>query len=488
MTEEMPPQSDRLTLPPWTTFDTVAICVMSVAALIIHFWHLGAPDNFVYDEHIYVEEAYKYLRGEAFFEVHPPFAIILITACTWLFGCHPWSYRIPSAVIGTALIPITYLLARRIFYSRRAAILATLLMFCEGLFLTYSRLALINIVYLTLAAASYLALFQFMQSRDLNERRRSLVWLGVFLGLELGSKLAIPGITWLLTVGFVVASAIPASLFTGRENPQRPRLRNVRYIIGAVALVGGVSGFFFFLTFLPNYLIGWWTGISSVTNYYQRVYVANAAYPTLPSHQDSPWWTWPLLLHPYRMWQTMDNTGMYLALWGGGNPAIWWAALVAIVLSGIRALQREGIAWSFFVIGYLMYMAMWVPVHRALYLYCYMPALYLGILAVAGLLDACWQGTARRWEESAILLPIFAVCLLGLGYLYGAIASIVILGGYLALMRRGNWSGRFTCTIFVASSIIVFLYYLPLWLPLPLSEAAVNARFWLSRPGVADWR
>jgi len=489
MTGEIRPlHSERPTPLPWTRLETVVIGVLLVSAIVAHFWHLGVPDSFVYDEHIYVDEAYKYLRGEAFFEVHPPFAIILITACTWLFGCHPWSWRVPSAVLGSALIPITYLLARRMFHSRRAAALASLLVLCEGMFLSYSRLALINIVYITLGAASYLALFRFMESRDLRDRRRSLVLMGACLGLGLGSKLAIPAIAVLLAIGFILAGLLPSSFFARGTDPEGPGSIDLSYAVGAIVLVAGVSGFFFFLTFLPNYLIGWWTGISSVTNYYQRVYVANAVYPSPPSHQDSPWWSWPLLLRPYKYWQKMDDYGMYLALWGGGNPAIWWAALVAIVIAGIRAVQRYGIAWAFLSVGYLLYMAMWIPVHRALYLYCYMPAFYLGILALAGVLDSCWRETARIWEQLALLLPVVTVSLLGMGYLYGAIASVLCIGGFLALRLFSNWSGKYVTTVVVVTSIAVFLFYLPMWLPLPLTESGVQARIWLDQSDLVSWK
>jgi len=472
---------------PWNRYDTIAIGTTLVVAIVFHFWRLQIPDLLVYDEHIYVEEAYKYLGGEAFFEVHPPLAITLIATCAWLFGCHSWSWRIPSAIAGTALIPITYLLARRIFNSRRAAFLAVLLVLCEGMFLEYSRLALINIIYVTLGAASYLALFRFMQVEDAIDRRRSMTWLGVLLGLGLGAKLAIPAVAWLLTILFLVYTLLPISFDRGTNAAKRTPLDS-RYLVGALALVGGLSGLFFLLTFLPNYLIGWWVGISSITSYYHHVLLVNQTYPNPPSHQDSPWWSWPLLLRAYRYAQKQDDLGMYLVVWGGGNPAIWWASSVAIILGGIRALRREGMAWSFLIIGYLMYTAFWIPVHRALYIYSYMPAFYLAILALAGLLDACWTGTARIWEESALLLPVFAVALLGLGYLNGAILSAVVLAGFVALLPRGNWSGRFVFAIVVAASIVVFFYFLPVWFPFPLSENGVEARMWFNNAGIGDWK
>ena len=193
------------------------------------------------------------------------------------------------------------------------------------------------------------------------------------------------------------------------------------------------------------------------------------------------------MLRAYFYWHDWDDLGRYFTVWGGGNPAIWWAALVAIICAGVRAVRRDRLAWSFLAIGYVMYMAMWIPVQRALYIYSYMPALYLGMLALAGLLDACWRGTAQLWEQSAILAPVFAVYLLGFGYLFGAIASSVTLVAYGALLGRGRWPGRFVCAIVTATSVVVFLYFLPLWIPLATTQEAQNARVWLHQAGLADW-
>ena len=489
MTEKVPDAGCSPDLP-WTTYETVAMCAIVAIALFAHFWRIQVPAMLVYDEHIYVEEAYKYLGREAFFEVHPPLAISLIAICAWLFGCHSWSWRVSSAIAGTALIPITYLLTRRMFHSRRAATLAAILMLCEGMFLEYSRLALINILYVTLGAASYLALFRFMQVRDPADRRRCLTWMGVLLGLGLGAKLAIPVIALMLAIGFIVWTLVAEPLMNRAGLPNRATV-DFRYLIGALTLVGSLSAFFFLLTFLPNYLIGWWSGVSSIAKYYEHVIQVNRTYPNPVNHQDSPWWTWPLMWRPYRYSRQQDDLGNFIIVWGGGNPAIWWAALVAIILGGIRAWRREGIAWTFLVVGYLLYMAMWIPIHRALYVYSYMPAYYLGILALAAMLDACWCETAARWEEAALLLPVIAVSIFGLGYVYGGIASSLVLASFAILVLRGNsrtnWAGRFVCTIFLAASIVTFFYFLPLWIPSPLSESAIEARMWFNTVGIGNW-
>jgi dolichyl-phosphate-mannose-protein mannosyltransferase len=473
-------------IPRWSGFDTIAISSLVVVALVSHLWRLGVPNQLVYDERIYVDEALRYLHGGRFFEVHPPLAILLIAGCLRLFGCHSWSWRLSSALIGAALVPITYLLARRLFHTRGAAAIAALLVLCEGMFLEYSRLGLINILYLTLGAASYLMAFRFVQSGNLIARRRSLVLMGILLGLCLGSKLAIPVITWLLAVGFVVWSL--GSWYRVDGGHAQSPYTSLGDISGVVALVGGLSAVFFLVTFFVNYRLGWWSGLSALKTYYGYVAQANLLYPSNPdSHQDSPWWSWPLLLRPYLLWTGRDDYGRVETIWGGGNPVIWWGALVAIVLCAVRAVRRDGTAWIFLSLGYLMYSAMWIPIHRALYVYSYLPALYLGVLALGGMLDLCWNGKARAWEEIAILIPAFAACFLGLGYLTGAIASLVTLSIQLALVKQTAWSGRFTVAVFLSASIAVFFYFLPLWLASPLSSEAFIARMWFNHAHLGNW-
>ena len=77
---------------------------------------------------------------------------------------NPWAWRLPNAIAGTALVGITYALARRMFESRSAGVLAASFVLLDGVFLVDSRVAVPEIIYITLAALSYLLLFRFIQT------------------------------------------------------------------------------------------------------------------------------------------------------------------------------------------------------------------------------------------------------------------------------------------------------------------------------------
>ncbi len=99
---------------------------------------------------------------------------------------------------------ITYLLGRRMSGSRLTGALAGGIILFDGMYLVDSHYAVIDIVYLTCAAVSYLLFFKFLQTPDAAARRRILPWIGLTLGLTLASKLYIPAITFLLVMGFIL--------------------------------------------------------------------------------------------------------------------------------------------------------------------------------------------------------------------------------------------------------------------------------------------
>ena len=473
----------------WSSTDTIAIGICLVVASLLHGWRIGEPNALVYDEVTYVGEAFQYLRREAFFELHPPLAILLTAAAIRIFGCYAWGWRIASATLGTALVPITYLLARRMFNSRLAGAIASTLVLCDGMFLIYSRLALINIAYLTFGAAAYLMLLRFIQSDDRLSRRRTLVWIGIALGLGLASKFAVPGIAWLLTVGFLLLFVTGERLEADAGRTERDLRRSrARRAFGVVALVGGVSAICYFAVFLPHFWLGWWSGLEDLIANYRQMMSFNSAFLDRGQTQfDSPWWSWPLMLRPYKYWGEVLSHGQSREIWGGGNPAIWWGALIGISLAMIRALRHGDWSWCFLITGYLAYTAMWVPIQRVLYQYSYMPALFLAILALAGMLECCWGERTQWWEQIALLLPIAAAGLLGLGWLLGTFSIVLIGAGYLLARLRANAGGRFVCALFLATTVILFFYFLPIWTALPMSRSQLAARMWLSGGHIANW-
>src|SRR5271170_1835610 len=198
--------------PSWSGFDSAAISASIVVATALRFWHLGSPSEPVYDEIKVLTQAQSFLHGwRPPYSSHPPAGKLLVALGVSLLGNCPWGWRAANALIGAALVPITYLLARRLFRSKVAASIAAGLILCDGMFLVASRLAMINIVYITIGAAAYLVLWCFVQNPVARTQRIQLVAMSLRLGLYVSTKAAISEVAVLLALGVVVVTLIGAT-------------------------------------------------------------------------------------------------------------------------------------------------------------------------------------------------------------------------------------------------------------------------------------
>ncbi len=394
------------------------------------------------------------------------------------------------------------------FRSRMAAGLAAALIAADGFFIVDSRIGCIDIVYVTLAAIAYLLLFRFMQTPNLASRRILLVPLGIALGLCLGAKLYVPGITFLLVIGFVGFTLWrpQSSAEQQLDSPECSLVRRmrIRRTLGGLIMTGAIATIFYIGSFTPHYALGWWGGIADLFHYYKDVMWYENSVSTATHPYASPWWSWPLMLRPVAYWQNFPPKGNIVAtIWGAGNPLTWWAVIPAMSITAVRALERPTVTRSFLVIGFLAYFVIWIPIGRILFLYHYLPSVYLGYLALGLILSDLWSGSAEPWEGFALLLTIFPVILIGLGHMAteykpqflspglrpaaGIPVAALVAIGYFVVLKDDRRAMRLVASLFLITAFIIFLYYLPIWLGTPISRTGYYARMWFEGPGLRNW-
>lgn len=497
-----PPTTDFLAPLPWRVLDTLILLTLLAGAGALRFWRLHHPRELVFDEVHFVGQARHYLSNERFLDPHPPLAKLLIALGIMLFGDHSWAWRLGTATLGTALVGITYLLARRMFKSRLAATLSASFVMLDGFFIVDSRIAVIDIVYITFAALAYLFLFRLMQNIDPRDRLRTLVFMGVSLGLCLGSKLYVPGIVFLFAGGFALFAVMrPDESGAALEDEDR-RERMTRGL-GAALILGSLGGIFYLACFLPHYALGWWGGISDLFHYYKDVMWYENSVATATHPYASPWWSWPLMLRPVAYWQNFPAHGDVSTIWGAGNPVLWWGVIPAITIALIRTIEQPDLTRTFLVVGYFAFIAIWIPIGRILFLYHYLPSAYFGYLALGGAMMDCWRGEAESWETSAFMFALFAPIVIGLGHIalvmqpvflparFRPIAGLPIWAalatGWALTLRKPKACGRLICVAFLGCAAAASVYFMPVWLGTPISRAGYYARMWFQGPGLRNW-
>ena len=484
----VPPEAGPSHRPKWTLLEALALGLLILVGAGLRFWNLGEPDAIVFDETYFVQQAQQYLSGVDFMDPHPPFAKWMIATGIAVFGDEPFGWRVMNAVSGTALIGLMYLLGRELFRRRFAAFVAAFCIAFDGLLLVDSRIAVIDIHYITWAVGAYLLTLRLVADRDFRNLRR-LLTIGAVIGISVGAKLYIPFFSFLLilaTIGWV-----------GWAEARRQKLQPLRYLLLPINVVGWTAFAFYTLTFAGDYFWGWWHSPVDLVRYifvevpnYQAA-VAEATHP-----YSSKWYTWPLQLKPiWYFWQDgSPEQSNVVGIWGLGNPVLWWASVPALLLALFHSCKERSFVTGFVVAGWLLHMLAWVGIGRTLFLYHYLPSLLFAFLALAWMVDRVATGTGSRAERSFTGAILIATILPFAGEAFGMwgwMASLLLLLAYQlsVLSDRTNpvRLGQVVSIGFLLAAIGVSIYFLPIWLGTPITKSAWEARMWISKIGTLAW-
>lgn len=493
-------QNSQLSLP-WFSFGMLAIMALS---FVLHFWGLGRFNMLVFDEVYYVKYAKDYLTNQPLFDAHPPLGKYMIAVGMWL-GSHilgkdlnslsgtaiyPWVYRWLNALTGSffplVVGGIAYLLTQR----RSYALIASLFMAVDGLFLVESRYALINI---------YLVMFGLLGQWFLlialaNKGQNRQIWL-FFSGISLGASVAVKwnGLAFLLGIYILWFLVWFLQVFPKNRPENSPQIpwQRLKFRQVKESIVQNFTEINFFqitiffavipaivyaLVWIPHLEINKDTDFGKVhqqmLGFHQNMKSGSKVHPYCSS-----WYTWPLIIRPvvYLFEKSATSSkaaalpplppgikNVYYAVYGMGNPALWWLSSLAILLL-IGLLVKRVLLWlktvvnqknqginyydyfpktkelwlvAYVIINWSVHFLPWIKVTRCTFVYLYMSASVFAFLGLAWLVDRWLQSYQTRLR------------------IMGVTAIFLVLGS--------------------------FVFWLPIYLGLPLTSPQYQLRIWLS--------
>ena len=340
---------------------------MAVAALF-RFPRLGVPWEEVFDEVYHARTALQYLQGENPVEwVHPPTAKLLIAIGVWLFGYVPWAWRLVPAIAGIALAPVFYCLARRVLATERAAVLATVILLSDGVYLVQSRVAMTNIfaVLFQVTAAYYVV------DSVLRDRLpvKGMMLAGLFLGLALSTRW-----TSLWAWGFlglVVLAVRRARAFSPRE------LALAAMAFGLIPLA------IYVLSYVP-----WMRQGHSLSDLWPHTRAI---------------WRW--LYRPTWYYFTQEDDAVVRGIVAIGNPALWWVSVPVTLWAIVTGARARDPRRLFSGLGFCFLYLPWGISPRTLnYSHYLFEAIPYACLSLGMLLDRHWDDRHRSWARAYVIL------------------------------------------------------------------------------------
>lgn len=470
--------------------------LVTLFAGFLRFDRLDRPHAIVFDETYYAKDAYALLKfgyehstrddpkgiadklflddkadqiwaNGGSFIAHPPFGKWMIAVGEAMFGVNPFGWRFMAALAGTLSVLIMCRLARRMTGSTLLGCTAGFLLALDGLHLVTSRTAILDIFLMFWVLAGFACL---VADRDHSRRVLSAKLDGdpnrafglgpyVFHGWRILAGLCFglaAGVKWSAAF-YLIAFIIMVFLWDMGSR----RAAEVQFPYAGAITKDGVAtvlslGVLPVITYLAtwsgwlfttggwgrgtpakNVLLRPFEGMPDLWRYHEQILDFHTNLSTKHPYQSWPW-DWPVLKRPVAFFYDDKGTGCGAAkcsreILGIGTPAIWWAAIAALlVLVFLWLVYRDWRAGAI-LLGFAAGWISWFPSafgDRTMFMFYALPLvpfMVLAIVLVLGLIigPASMPGP-RRAVGAAIAGGYVLLVLLNFWYLYPVLAAQAI--------------------------------------------------------------
>ncbi|WP_082967308.1 phospholipid carrier-dependent glycosyltransferase [Paenibacillus oryzae] len=359
-----------------------------------------------FDEIYHARTAYENLEGIVAYEnTHPPLGKIIIALGIKLFGLNPFGWRIAGTVIGIAMLPIMYMMARRLFGKPLYAALATILFAADFMHFTQTRISTIDVYGVFFIMLMFYFMHKYVSMNFYRDKlAATLVPLGLaglFFGLGVASKWIVlyggAGLAIMLLLSLIdrwkeyaaAKRAIKAGQYDERnESALRNMLKHfprntVATLLSCLIFYIAIPAGIYALSYIPILSVmkdGYtWQALvdyqKNMFNYHSNL---------VSSHPfASSWWEWPFMKRPVWYYSGSELAeGMKSTIVAMGNPLIWWTGIFAMLLTIYVSVKRRDKGIYMLWIAFLAQYVPWMLVTRETFLYHYFAMVPFVILSI----------------------------------------------------------------------------------------------------------
>jgi dolichyl-phosphate-mannose--protein O-mannosyl transferase len=425
----------------WHDAALIGIILFAVGTRLVG---LGSPDSYYFDEVYHGVTAKAYAAndprgyewwhkapepGTAFEWLHPPLGKVFMALGYRFLGESAWAWRVPGALVGSGLIGLIYALAVVLTKNKKVGLTAAGLAALDGLLLAQSRIGM-NDIYLTFFFVATLFAYAVAVDYPQKDRRHSRwLWVsGIMAGLAIATKWS--GVFVIGAVGFLEILRLSGGLV--RIMKRIVRLGITFVLVPMVVYVLSYSQFW-----IQGHTIQQFFDLHRQIWWYQTHLEATHQY-------QSSAWEWPLMLKP--VWYHVDysHQNEVVNIYNLGNPLLLWIGLALIIVSVARIIwhsqdkRRITYALLLLLVGYFFAWVPWLFSPRIMFFYHYAPAIpFLCIITAFWLME--W------WNGGLFEKLLATLCVISIGF--------------------------------------AFIWFVPIWIGIPLPTALWDHYFWL-----ASWK
>ncbi len=362
----------------------------------------------MFDEVIYAKSLYELVHGMDMYEnTHPPLGKILMAIGIKLFGNNPLGWRFVNALLGVLMVPIFYLLLRKLTDNTKLTCFGTALFCLEFMHFTLSRIATIDTTVaffiLSMFATMYFLLDQI--NKDLSENRKLIskktFFFMLLCAIETGIAVAVKWTGFYAMAGIAVLFLV----FLMDSIIKRKREGNtigyqIKLLLFAVVMFSVIPLVIYTASYYPMMCA---QGKDSIiqTMLDNSMYMLNFHEEAIFEHPyESAWYTWIIDMVPLIDSVVMADDGNIRTVATFGNPVIWWGGIVALLYMFYRMIWKKDRKAGFLIFSYTALLFPWIFIGRTVFIYQYNTCSIMLILMIA-------YGFCMADDKVKKLMPIF---------------------------------------------------------------------------------
>lgn len=372
-----------------------------------------------FDEVYFVRTAEQYLHLQLPYEwTHPPLGKLIIASGILAFGFDPFGWRIMGVIFATLMIPLIYLLGKKLFGTWIGGFASAFLLTFDFMHFTMARMGTADTYVVFFSLASQLFFLIYIKDVFKNGWKAPVLPLFLaFLFFALGFSTK-----WLVLYGFVGMIALLIALrlkdvkkLKGKWRAKANAILDPPFHLLPSFLLVAVA--VYFLTYIPDMLAG--RSLADVLGLQGSMYIYHSTL-TATHPFSSAWWSWPLMLRPVWLYVSYLPNNVVSSISLFGNPAVWWVGFAFIILAAGIAVKRRDFACIFLAVLFFFQWLPYVLISRITFIYHFYLNVPILCLASAYFISKYWS---TKWGKAAAL-AYFAVVVALFGLFFPVISGM----------------------------------------------------------------
>lgn len=353
-------------------------------------------DETYFDEIYHVRNAVEIVNQQYMYaSVHPLFGTNLMALGIAIIGNNPFGWRFMGALFGVLMVPLFYLITKRLFRSERYCFIATLLFCCDFMHITTSRIATLEpfSVFFILLMFYFMIHYFYTSYIDTSFKKQlGLLGLcGISMGVAWSTKwtgcYSSLGLALLFFINYFsrfkeyrIAKAkhreneyedVHEQLLVDKVLAIYPKRLQLTFIYCCFVFVI-VPVIIYFTSHIVDHI--WRDGYSLTNMIDQIMYMYNYHSDLTATHPfQSQWYQWILDIRP--IWYYIKRSGIYAqSISCFSNPILTLGCFASMFVCGYQWFKHKTTSLTIIFIGFLTALGPWMLVSRCVFAYHFYPS------------------------------------------------------------------------------------------------------------------